>query len=280
MAGSAGDPPERAERFGDGIDRTVLSIGRPDFPRTLMRSLNRIAGVDHCMVFWFPDDRTARCLMTAGTIATGPDLGDAYAGHFHRADPNKDSLLGRARSDAPIMLPSFERRMYRRDYLKLFFEDAGIVDKFATALWHDGGCFYANFYRLRASGPFSAAQTARLRSVAPPCAAAIARHFERDTGASGQDDLPAILHEMFATAARFAALTGRERQVCANILLGFSSEAIAARLAISPHSVLTYRRRAYERLGISSQNELFAMVIRLLAGTGHGDAILAPPTIN
>ena len=37
-------------------------------------------------------------------------------------------------------------------------------------------------------------------------------------------------------------------------------------LGISLHSTLTYRKRAYERLGISSQSQLFAIVLRLLAG--------------
>jgi DNA-binding CsgD family transcriptional regulator len=60
-------------------------------------------------------------------------------------------------------------------------------------------------------------------------------------------------------------LTARERDVCANILLGFSSEAIACELAISLNSVLTYRRRAYQRLGITSQNELFSIVMTQLA---------------
>ena len=35
---------------------------------------------------------------------------------------------------------------------------------------------------------------------------------------------------------------------------------------MSLHSTLTYRKRAYERLGISAQNELFGIVPRLLAG--------------
>jgi DNA-binding CsgD family transcriptional regulator len=46
---------------------------------------------------------------------------------------------------------------------------------------------------------------------------------------------------------------------------GLSSEAISADLGISLHSTLTYRKRAYEKLDISSQNELFAIALRLLA---------------
>lgn len=275
MGGNAGRARSCASgEGGGGIDRTVLHIGRPEFPRVLMQTLRQIAGVDHCMVFAFPDDRNARCLMTAGSIGTGPDLGDAYAGHFHRADPNKDSILARSSSVDPIVLPSFERRMYRRDYLKLFFEDAGIVDKFASAVWHGGACFYANFYRLRHSGPFSAAQAARLNRVGPSFAAAIARHFEQESAVRRPVAIGEVLQALFDGAPDLAALTSREREVCIRILLGLSSEAIAAHFDISPHSVLTYRRRAYQRLGISSQNELFAIVVRLLAAGARG------PTIN
>lgn len=264
----------RTDGASGGIDQAVLRIGRPEFPRVLMQALRRTAGVDHCMVFSFPDDRRATCLLTAGAIRHGPDLGAAYAGHFHRADPNKDSLLGGAQNSDPIILPSFERRMYRQDYLKLFFEDAGIVDKIASAVWHGGACFYTNFYRLRDTGPFTAAHAGRLKTLAPSITAAIARHFETGVVSCPEPDIGPVLQTLFADAPAFACLTSREREVCIRILLGFSSEAIASHLAISLHSVLTYRRRAYERLGISSQNELFAIVVRLLALSPQ----CAPPT--
>jgi DNA-binding CsgD family transcriptional regulator len=60
------------------------------------------------------------------------------------------------------------------------------------------------------------------------------------------------------------------------ILQGLSSEAIAGRLAISLNSVLTYRRRAYQRLGITSQNELFSLVMMQLAAGDRRTAIRLP----
>ena len=45
----------------------------------------------------------------------------------------------------------------------------------------------------------------------------------------------------------FYSLTGRERAVCARTMVGMTAEAIALELGISISSVLTYRRRAYER---------------------------------
>lgn len=55
-------------------------------------------------------------------------------------------------------------------------------------------------------------------------------------------------------------LTHRENQVCALIALGVTSEGIAIRLSMGLNTVLTYRKRAYKRLGISSQNELFRLI--------------------
>jgi DNA-binding CsgD family transcriptional regulator len=61
-------------------------------------------------------------------------------------------------------------------------------------------------------------------------------------------------------ASRFARLTLRERQVCARAAIGMSVEATALDLDIAKTSVLTYRRRAYQRLGVTSPFELCALV--------------------
>ncbi len=238
----------------------VLAIGRPDFPDILIDTLRRQAGVGHCMVFALSRAGAASCLLDAGNIPTGSDLGAAYAGQFHESDPNRDALF-EGEGSAPIMLPSFAPRMYGARYRKIFFNDSDIVDKCATALWVDDTCFYVNFYRITSQGRFGDAERARLQTIAPAIGASVARHFQ-------QAALDQNLAALFSTRAPLSALTPREQDVCRRILLGLSSEAISHELAISLHSTLTYRKRAYERLGISSQNELFSIVLRLLAGTG------------
>jgi len=239
------------------VTSAVLAIGRNDFPDVLIDTLRRQAEVGHCMVFALSRAGAADCLLDAGNIPIGGDLGAAYAGQFHESDPNRDALF-EGEGAAPIMLPAFAPRMYGARYRKIFFQDSGIVDKCATAIWTGDTCFYVNFYRIAAQGRFSAAQRERLEAIAPAIAASVARHFQ--TSVPDQS-----LAALFATRAPLAALTPREQEVCRRILAGFSSEAIAQALGISLHSTLTYRKRAYERLGISSQSELFAIVLRLLA---------------
>ena len=55
------------------------------------------------------------------------------------------------------------------------------------------------------------------------------------------------------------ALSDREREVCKGILLGKKAEAIAAELTVATSTVITYRKRAYEKLGISSRASLFEL---------------------
>jgi len=56
-------------------------------------------------------------------------------------------------------------------------------------------------------------------------------------------------------------LSRREIEVCALIARGYTSEGIALELGISINTVLTFRKRAYARLRISSQNELMRLIM-------------------
>jgi DNA-binding CsgD family transcriptional regulator len=244
------------------VTSAVLAIGRPDFPNVLIDTLRRHADVGHCMVFALSRAGAATCLLDAGNIPTGGDLGAAYAGQFHESDPNRDALF-EGEGGAPIMLPSFAPRMYGARYRKIFFNDSDIVDKCATAIWTGDTCFYVNFYRITSQGRFGDAERARLQTIAPAIGASVARHFQQ---AATPDQNLATL---FATRAPLSTLTPREQDVCRRILLGLSSEAISQALGISLHSTLTYRKRAYGRLGISSQNELFSIVLGLLTTLGR-----------
>src|SRR3974390_2096103 len=137
----------------------------------------------------FPEG-AVRCLRDIGDIPVGGELGVACSQRFHLADPDRDAVLGKATSPAPIVLPTFARRMY------------------------------SNHYR-----------------------ATVARHFQ-EVRAADLDPGQRLTNRL-AGSPPFDALTGRERNVCQRILLGFSSEAISAELGIRLHSTLTYRKRVY-----------------------------------
>ena len=188
------------------VTPTVLAIGRPDFPNVLIDTLRRHADVGHCMVFALDRAGAASCLLDAGNIPIGGDLGAAYAGQFHESDPNRDALF-EGEGAGPTMLPAFAPRMYGARYRKIFFHDSGIVDKCATAIWAGDTCFYVNFYRIAAQGRFTAAQRERLQAIAPAVGASVARHFQQK--ATPEQSLATL----FATRAPLASLTPREQEI-------------------------------------------------------------------
>ncbi|MBL9049362.1 MAG: helix-turn-helix transcriptional regulator [Tabrizicola sp.] len=59
-------------------------------------------------------------------------------------------------------------------------------------------------------------------------------------------------------------ITSRQAEVALLILQGHSSMSIATLLGIAPTTVKVFRRQLYERCGVSSQAELFAMLFPIL----------------
>lgn len=56
-------------------------------------------------------------------------------------------------------------------------------------------------------------------------------------------------------------LSNREWDVCLDILIGCSTEALGLRHGLSRESAKIYRSRVYERLGIGTKDELYQLVI-------------------
>ena len=61
-------------------------------------------------------------------------------------------------------------------------------------------------------------------------------------------------------------LSQRQAQVALLILQGHSSVSIGLRLGVSAQTVKVFRRQIHARCGISSQAELFALLLPLLIG--------------
>jgi DNA-binding CsgD family transcriptional regulator len=253
--------------FGDmainDISSAVLAIGRPAFPQVLISALRRVADVGHCMVFSFAGEHATNTLLDAGNIPIGRDLGVAYSEHFPSIRPQPRYDLRRAwrrgtHPAADLRAPHVQRQL-SQDVLRGFRHRRQVRRRDLGR----GHLLLCELLQDHVAGPLHRDQIRRLLAVAPAVSAAVARHFQPDAAPDG--DPMRRLKDLFATGEPLAALTGRETEVCLRILSGFSSEAIAADLGISLHSALTYRKRAYDRLGISSQNELFGIVLRLMA---------------
>ncbi len=116
----------------------------------------------------------------------------------------------------------------------------------------------------RRSRMFSKAELNRLELIEPIVQASIRRIWDawvsRSGDTEGDDDVHKRLTQCFETFGE-SVLTVRERQISQLLLRGHSSKSIARELKIAPGTVMVHKRNMFSKLGISSQYELFSMLI-------------------
>ncbi len=279
-----GKPDERLRdisAFGhpkwlEGLTQLTRCIGAAQFESCLLKLLNKITPVDHCVVFTFGEDGAGH-LFTHGRmqVEEAQQLADDYVKLFHQQDPNfkkvsgavdicEDALIPLVAEEQPAVATDFTPDFVYKNY---FFDRHDLIDKASTVGKVEQGSVYCNFYRMGRSGPYSEKDWFLLESILPLITSVISTHYrmlqlstagEKRTHRTAQS----LVHNIISkNAPPFSQLTPREREVCERILLGYTSVGIGLDLNIAQSSVVTYRRRAYEKLDISTQNELFTLCL-------------------
>jgi DNA-binding CsgD family transcriptional regulator len=235
----------------------IGAVGRPSFSANLFAWVHDMIGADHVTAFCIGHGGIRTVLAeNNGMQPIARSVADRYVRHHWTCDPVQRMLADRKMLVSAkhcivvgIDAADVEHAEYRNDC----YSSVNLNHRLSIAGMRGASTMRVNFYRRRGRD-FSQDEVGRVMDVADLVIAAVWRHDERDSGfedAASREEL--FLHRL----ARLApALTQRERQVCALSALGLTSEGIALRLKIGLNTVLTYRKRAYARLSISSQNEL------------------------
>lgn len=142
------------------------------------------------------------------------------------------------------------------EFRRRFFDEPGIVERISLIERGASGWRGLNVARHRKDGAFSDRELDALAGIARLALPMLP--FAGPASDIGPTLTGAQLEERFAR--RCPALTPRERQVCARAAMGLSVEATALDLGIAKTSVVTFRQRAYRRLGVTSPFELCGLV--------------------
>jgi DNA-binding CsgD family transcriptional regulator len=117
---------------------------------------------------------------------------------------------------------------------------------------------------------FSAAEVHRASRIAPIVTALSERHWSGLSGppapGAGRGDQAAETLRIALLRSQGIRLSPRQAEVALLILRGHSSVSIGLRLAVSPQTVKVFRRQLYARCAITTQAELFALLLPLLKG--------------
>ncbi|UES37053.1 helix-turn-helix transcriptional regulator [Roseibium aggregatum] len=221
------------------IEACLADLGTDRFAQTFVSFVETL-GVDQIMVFAI-ENTQARCLLSwhfSRSVMAGK-LAETYLDGWFLKDPLLPDLVASPPQSVTLSrLAEIEGRM-SSDYRKLFFENPGMLAKTTLLAVGEKLRLFVSLYQSDPAAPLCDRDLARLAGRLALL------HFEK----ASDTDLPPPL----------AALSERERSVCLGILSGRKAEAIAADLDVAPSTVITYRKRAYAKLGITSRAGLFAI---------------------
>lgn len=247
-------PSANSRHFSQAVD----AIGCEQFAPQLLMYLNKAVHAEHCVLYRFNEDH----LEVLGSASIdGSRLANInsarYRNRFWQRDAIFTSLMQRlcgyesAISCVPaeqITDPEFRHEM---------FLTQGLSGRAMLLGDRASGAYGISLFRRSEIGFFSQEDNNTLASIADTLVSCVAKHGSL---VRAQDFSASPLHSAEAIELRLLALapslTQRERQVCARLVFGLEVKETAKDLGISPESAVTYRKRAYLRLGVTTRAEL------------------------
>jgi len=234
----------------------VEAAGSPALGEVLLKIADAHVGVDEVFGYCCNGDGTPIPIAFCGRVGSAQTRVSLYAKQFHAYDPlmrqpQEEDNNGPTHAYR-IAVSDIPNSQYRREC----FDTGQLAEKFSFTRWRAGRRFILSFYRGPGRRPVSPQALASLADMALPL---LRKQLELSNDESSLPLMDRLLRRM---ERFYPEMTQREREVCARTLIGMTSEAIGLDLDIKPSTVLTYRRRAYERFGICNANQLMA---RLLA---------------
>ena len=254
--------PDRSAALQHGALATLIeAIGSATFEQAILAFAARASDCTHFTAF-------ARCRARPPRILVAIDqrqasiarrIGEKYLRDYWDLDPANRLAAAEPRVGRGAIIrirnEEIENPAYRRDC----YNSLRIVDRFSILQSVGSELVRLNFYRDAARGRFSDAEIKPLADLAGVLAQLVLKHDQLRPGTTDEERCEIYFARL--SGASFG-LSGREAQVCAEIVLGRSSEAIAIKLGLSINTILTHRKNAYAKLGISSQNELSRLVLQ------------------
>lgn len=251
--------------------RVVSAIGSKDrtaLASAVLTTARAQVAAHHCSMLVFEGERSPRLVSGASLQHQWHvfNIASVYARDFYRKDALQ-ALIGRypASFEAPPVIVHRQSLADIEDaeYRAQCYECIGIGDRVSILVRVGRSQSLAvNLYRDQSAGNFSDADVDYLVNLAPLIASCAARHYALDI--DGESNFRGAVTDELADLC--PQLTLREREVVQRILDGATAERIADDLHIRPTTVITYRARAYEKLGVSTRRELFAAMMRRRGG--------------
>jgi DNA-binding CsgD family transcriptional regulator len=241
--------------LGAIYERLLESVGTAQFGWAVHDAVMQVTGGARRIYLFEATSREDSSLQYVFCEPQLQALLPAYSKHYHDIDPVSDAY-GAAPATSDVAVQRVRPGDIASDgFRRRFFQQAGIIERVSIVQRGDNAWRVINVARHKSSGEFTDGEIdalVGLACLALPMLPLNRRRAEARAPKAGS--VECRLRHLFP------ALTAREQEVCARATMGMSAEATALDLGIAKTSVMTYRRRSYRRLGITSVQELCALI--------------------
>ncbi|ALX12653.1 helix-turn-helix transcriptional regulator [Burkholderia cepacia JBK9] len=247
--------------------RLVAAIGGSEpnaFAAEVLTLFDDALSITQCTIFAYEFGNRPRTISVADRRGGRylRDVADTYARHFYALDGNQQIVStahrGTHRHDLLLHRQAGDE-IDHEAYRAACYRGLDVSDRLALLMQPDDATWLSiNLYRAHRSGAFQPREIAAIETLAPLIAQAAKHHYAL-AGAT-QIGIP----QRMLARLRHACpdLSKRELDVLRGVLDGQTAHEIGETIGVKASSVVTYQKRAYRRLGISSQRELFALCLQ------------------
>ena len=256
-------------------------LDEPCLPALVDEALLRVVPFDLSVAFAYPDGVGPMILFDGFRKAKPEAPLRAYLNGTYLLDPFYLACTTRQKHGLYRMRDCAPDRYFESEYFNswevhpcISMESGSLSEEIAYLFdLPDGAMVAYSLMRSNGRPTFSDAEVAILRAVEPVVLRAL-RHHWRDRHPTtarpgGVRSTAGPSEEAVETAfASFAAdrLTRQQQRIVQLVLRGHSNASVAGNLAISEGTVKNHRHAIYDRLGVGTQSELFALFVRHIAG--------------
>ena len=246
----------------------IRRMGKPDFEGLLWAFLHAVAQPDNLVILAFQDAGAPLVLYRrADHPQVFTQLDHVYLSGAFRLDPFFDLHSQRVTTGAYRLRDVAPDAFHRSRYFIEYYDQTTLVDEVTfIASPARGVSLNICIGRDASSGrAFTAREVESCQRIAPVITALAEAHWSGIGQANTKQAAdPAELLSQTARSARGIHLSPRQAQVALLILQGHSTMSISLRLGVSVQTVKVFRKQLYARCNVSSQAELFSLMLPLL----------------
>ena len=249
------------------IAEAVRALRLPGFEAALAGLFHAIAAPDNLIYLAYRDAGAPQVLYRQTLDPTVfSQLESTYLPGAYRLDPYFDLHLNRVPAGAYRLTDIAPDAFHRSRYFSEYYDQTTLLDEVTFVAYPAPGVTVnLCLGRDATSGKaFSAAELDACQRLAPIVAALIESHWADLARAPGPAQDTAVLLAEALRRTHGIALSARQAEVALMILQGHSTMSIGLRLGLSPQTVKVFRKQLYARCTLSSQAELFALMLPLL----------------